>query len=46
MLADLGAEVIEIERPAGELGRTVGPEVGVQATFATCTGANGRLPWI
>src|SRR5437763_17136925 len=34
MLADLGAEVIKIERPAGELGRTVGPEVGVPATFA------------
>ncbi|MFC9664002.1 CaiB/BaiF CoA transferase family protein [Nocardia sp. NPDC127606] len=34
MLADLGAEVIKIERPAGELGRTVGPEIGVPATFA------------
>lgn len=34
MLADLGAEVIKVERPAGELGRTVGPEVGVPATFA------------
>ena len=34
MLADLGAEVIKIERPTGELGRTVGPEVGVPATFA------------
>jgi crotonobetainyl-CoA:carnitine CoA-transferase CaiB-like acyl-CoA transferase len=34
MLADLGAEVIKVERPTGELGRTVGPEVGVPATFA------------
>ena len=34
MLADLGAEVIKIERPTGELGRTVGPEIGVPATFA------------
>jgi crotonobetainyl-CoA:carnitine CoA-transferase CaiB-like acyl-CoA transferase len=34
MLADLGAEVIKVERPTGELGRTVGPEIGVPATFA------------
>src|SRR4051812_11458168 len=34
MLADLGADVIKVERPAGELGRTVGPEVGVPASFA------------
>ena len=35
MLADLGAEVIKVERATGgELGRTVGPETGVPATFA------------